>query len=174
VVPVNDETHTWQCPDCPKKNPISVWQCICGHKREKPNPRSYDGTGLDRRLCSYMSNGKQCPLPGDMSDSIKNDQRRWCSGHLRHSLGPIAEQIYDENVQNFENIMARLRDSNDLMGWWQRQQAEQKRMEAIAALLEQPAPEFSDEFLATAEKAFNAPDLATAEKILNEFEDKEF
>lgn len=125
---MTDDTHTWQCPDCPKKNSLAVWKCICGHVRKKPERG--EGGGKDRRFCSFISaSGRQCPLPGDVSDRIGADAAGYCSGHLKDRTGPIAEQIFDDNVRNYSDIIARLK-GNDLLTWWNKEgraQSEQSR-----------------------------------------------
>jgi hypothetical protein len=160
--------YSWVCPKCENKNALKLW--TCGHcksyKRPRPtSQRPMDGVDTDPRLCSYKSvAGKQCPLPGDASDVIGKDRPGWCGGHMKNKTGPEAEQVYRDNCENYEAIMAGIRGSfhNDPIGWVQRnrpellapsqkpdapaptaQEAEQRKRQAeeLVASLQQAAPE---------------------------------
>lgn len=137
---MSDDSHTWQCPDCPKKNPLSVWKCICGYEQPKFKRQASDGT-RDHRLCHYVSAaGRQCPLPGDISTDGGREPKKWCSGHREHSMGRLAEQIYEDNVRNYPEIMARIKASNDLLGWYEKEgraRDERLKAESLAKKTEQ-------------------------------------
>lgn len=121
---MTDDRYTWTCRECDAENDARKFKCICGATRPKEGHRP--GVDLDRRFCSFVSvSGQQCPLPGDMSERIGSD-KMYCSGHLKDKAGPIAEQIYEDNVKNYSQIMATLK-SKDLMTWWNSEEAQAQR-----------------------------------------------
>jgi hypothetical protein len=166
---MNQEPETdgykWKRPKCENDNAMKLWKC--GHCKayERPRPKGgqYDAFDRNPQLCHFLSaNGRQCPLPGVVSHEIGKDARRWCSGHLKDQSGPVAEQIYDDNVRNYDQIVAQRKDNfhNDPVGWMQRhrpevtpgkktepeaalQDAEQRKRQAeeLVERLQQSAPE---------------------------------
>lgn len=121
---MTDDAHTWECPDCQASLPIGILKCKrCGYVQTKAQAAAQaKGVEINQKFCSYVSmqTGKQCPLPGDISHSIKGS--RYCGDHVKNPSGPEAEMIYRENVQNYAQIMSDMKNDfhHDPVAWYAR------------------------------------------------------